>query len=107
MKGYMMVKVLIYSSKDIYDRSSYAGRAEAHVIAYRDANEYVIVKNRTLQNVEVGFRISPYRLSAMLDGAERDEWRRDRESHELKARYENHPYIELSKNDVVDTRSDM
>jgi hypothetical protein len=107
MKGYTMVKVLIYSSKDIYDRSSYAGRAEAHVIAYRDANEYVIVKNRTFQGIEVGSRISTYRLSSMLDGAERDEWRRDRESHELKARYENHPYIELSKNDVVDTRSDM
>ena len=102
-----MVKVLIYSSKDIYDRSSYAGRAEAHVIAYRDVNEYVIVKNRTLQGIEVGSRISTYRLSAMLDGAERDEWRRDRESHELKARFKNHPYIELSKNDVVDTRPDI
>ena len=47
-----MVKVLIYSSKEIYDKSSYEGRAEAHIIAYAEANgyeykEYKVVKDRT------------------------------------------------------------
>lgn len=57
------LKVLIFSSKEMYDKSSYHGRAEAHVIAYRDQSEraknygwapedsfyfdeYVITKNR-------------------------------------------------------------
>ena len=44
----MMVKVLIYSSKEIFDKSSYEGRAEAHIIAYRkDDGYYEVVKNRT------------------------------------------------------------
>lgn len=43
-----MIKVLIYSSKELFDKSSYEGRAEAHVIAYRrDDLHYEIVKNRT------------------------------------------------------------
>lgn len=43
-----MIKVLIYSSKEIYDKASFAGRAEAHIIAYReDEHHYRIVKNRT------------------------------------------------------------
>ena len=44
------MKVLIYSSKELYDKSSYAGRAEAHLIAYAvpglTGNKYVIVKDR-------------------------------------------------------------
>ena len=43
----MMVKVLIYSSKELFDKSSYEGRAEAHVIAYNlGNNRYCILKNR-------------------------------------------------------------
>ena len=42
-----MVKVLIYSSKEIYDNASYEGRAEADIIAYSvDEFSYQIVKNR-------------------------------------------------------------
>ena len=47
LKDDMMVKVLIYSSKEIFDKASYEGRAEAHVIAYNMGNnKYQIVKNR-------------------------------------------------------------
>lgn len=42
-----MVKVLIYSSKELFDNSSYNGRAEAHIIAYNLGNKrYCIMKNR-------------------------------------------------------------
>lgn len=42
-----MVKVLIYSSKAIYDTASYEGRAEADIIAYSiDEYSYQLVKNR-------------------------------------------------------------
>jgi hypothetical protein len=44
----MMVKVLIYSSKEIYDAASYEGRAEADIVAYRKPDDcYKILKNRT------------------------------------------------------------
>ena len=44
-----MVKVLIYSSKEIYDAASYEGRAEADIVAYRKDDDYLyeVVKNRT------------------------------------------------------------
>jgi hypothetical protein len=44
-----MVKVLIYSSKEIYDAASYEGRAEAAIVAYRKDDDYLyeVVKNRT------------------------------------------------------------
>ena len=43
-----MVKVLIYSSKEIYDDAPYEGRAEARIVAYRRDNDYYqVVKNRT------------------------------------------------------------
>jgi len=43
-----MVKVLIYSSKEIYDKAPYEGRAEADIVAYRkDDDYYKIMKNRT------------------------------------------------------------
>jgi hypothetical protein len=94
-----MVKVLIYSSKEIYDNASYEGRAEAHVIAYRDADEYVIMKNRTSQYL--GDVVSKYRMSSILDRAELDEWKRDKESHKLKERYKDHSYTTLMKNEPV------
>jgi hypothetical protein len=44
-----MVKVLIYSSKEIYDTSSYEGRAEADIVAYAlDDMFYEVVKVRNL-----------------------------------------------------------
>ena len=45
-----MVKVLIYSSKEIYDAAPYEGRAEADIVAYRKSDDdyyYQVVKNRT------------------------------------------------------------
>ena len=44
-----MVKVLIYSSKEIYDKAPYEGRAEADIVAYRkdDDHTYKVIKNRT------------------------------------------------------------
>lgn len=42
-----MVKVLIYSSKEIYGTSSFEGRAEADIIAYSiDDFEYKVQKNK-------------------------------------------------------------
>jgi hypothetical protein len=42
-----MVKVLIYSSKELYEKSSFEGRAEADIIAYSiDDFEYKVIKNR-------------------------------------------------------------
>lgn len=42
-----MVKVLIYSSKEIYDSASYDGRAEADLIAYaKDEYAYEVLKNK-------------------------------------------------------------
>lgn len=41
------MKVLIYSTKELYDKSSYEGRAEADFVAYRLENDrYAIMKNR-------------------------------------------------------------
>ena len=45
--GYIMVKVLIYSSKEIFDKSSYVGRAEADIVAYSFEDGYTVVKDRT------------------------------------------------------------
>jgi len=44
-----MVKVLIYSSKEIYDKAPYEGRAEADIVAYRKDDDYTykVIKNRT------------------------------------------------------------
>ena len=64
------MKVLIYSSKELYDRSSYEGRAEAHLIAYRDDHEYIVVKNRTKQYMPE--RIAHFTMGRTLEWAERD-----------------------------------
>ena len=92
-----MVKVLIYSSKEIYDKASFAGRAEAHLIAYReDEHHYRIVKNRTSRYIPE--QIVHFTLRREIEWAERDEWNRDKESHELAEKYKTHPSIELMKN---------
>lgn len=92
-----MVKVLIYSSKELYDNASYVGRADAHVIAYReDEYDYRIVKNRTLQYM--GEKISHYRLKQVIEWAELDEWTRDKEAYETAEKYKTHPFTTLMKN---------
>jgi hypothetical protein len=40
------LKVLIYSSKEIYDNSGFEGRAESDLIAYRDNDCYIIIKSK-------------------------------------------------------------
>lgn len=75
-----MVKVLIYSSKELFDKSSYVGRAEAHVIAYRCEEEYVVMKNRTSQYMPD--RMASYTMERTLDRVERDEWTRDKVYYE-------------------------
>jgi hypothetical protein len=68
----IMVKVLIYSSKEIYDNASYEGRAEAHLIAYRKDNGYYeVVKNRT------SYRTGSYSTYESLCGVIR--WEEDRQ----------------------------
>ena len=64
------MKVLIYSSKELYEKSSYEGRAEAHVIAYRCDNEYVVLKNRTTQYMSD--RMAHFTMGRTLEWAERD-----------------------------------
>ena len=98
-----MVKVLIYSSKEIYDNSSYEGRAEADVIAYATRNdygsskEYKVVKDRT---GKVGLRtiFADQFQRHYIRWIENDEWNREVEAIELQAKYKDHPLMELSKN---------
>ena len=86
-----MVKVLIYSSKEIYDKTSFAGRAEAHLIAYReDEHHYRIVKNRTSRYISE--KIVHFTLRREIEWAERDEWNRDK------------IYYENSELNLVDVR---
>jgi hypothetical protein len=80
-----MVKVLIYSSKELFDKSSYVGRAEAHVIAYRCEDEYVVVKNRTSEYFW-GNRVPAYTMDRILRKIELREWE-----------YENKSYVELMR----------
>jgi hypothetical protein len=71
-----MVKVLIYSSKKIYDNASYEGRAEAHLIAYRKDNGYYeVTKNKIKQYL--GSQANYALLRMCIEFAERDEWDRE------------------------------
>ncbi len=97
-----MVKVLIYSSKEIYDNAPFEGRAEADIIAYSDFEYfpiYRIMKNRTSEYL--GDKVLKDRMERILEWAERSEWQRDMNSHRLKESYRNHPYTELMKNEPV------
>lgn len=99
-----MVKVLIYSSKEIYDNSSYEGRAEADVIAYRINNiEYYVVKNRKQSIWFAGCKgeVATWHLHKHVNRLESDEWQRDMrdmDASKLQEKYKEHPLIELSKN---------
>lgn len=94
-KGDMMVKVLIYSSKEIYDNAPFEGRAEAHIVGYRkDDGYYDIVKNRT--NHYMGSHTTYSSIKTVIRWAENDEWNYEKESYDLKEKYKEHPFIELS-----------
>jgi hypothetical protein len=75
-----MVKVLIYSSKELFDKSSYEGRAEAHVITYRCEDEYVVVKNRTSEYFS-GNRVPAYTMDRILRKIELREWESENKSY--------------------------
>jgi hypothetical protein len=92
-----MVKVLIYSSKEIYDNASYEGRAESDFVAYRrDDGYYEITKNRTGRYL--GSYCLPHTLAQEFRWMERDEFDKELKDYELSGRYKMHQYIELMKN---------
>ena len=92
-----MVKVLIYSSKEIYDAAPFEGRAEADIVAYRKPDDcYQIIKNRTKHYM--GSYTTFRSMQLRLKWIERDEWDQDVVNHILGVRYKNHPNIELCKN---------
>ena len=92
-----MVKVLIYSSKEIYDTATYDGRAESDFVAYRKDDGYCqITKNRTGRYL--GDYCLPYILEQEFLWMERDEFKKELKDYELSGRYKMHQYIELMKN---------
>jgi len=103
-----MVKVLIYSSKEIYDNASYEGRAEADIIAYSvDEFSYQIVKNRNFSlflihanssDLSKYGNITKYYLKRHIERLERDEWIDEVEAIKLQEKYKTHPMVELGKN---------
>jgi hypothetical protein len=93
-----MVKLLIYSSKELYDKAPFDGRAEADVIAYRSGDAYKILKNRTSHYMAK--EVISYTMERILEWVERDEWKRDLESHKLIENYKDHPYTTLMKNET-------
>ena len=98
-----MVKVLIYSSKEIYDTASFEGRAESDFVAYRrDDGYYEITKNRTGRYF--GNYCLPHSLEQQFKWMERDELDRELKNYQLAQRYVGHPNIELSKNADVAQR---
>lgn len=71
-----MIKVLIYSSKELFDKSSYEGRAEAHIIAYRkDDLYYEIIKNRT--TYPMGSHMTYRSMQTAIQLSEEKEWRKE------------------------------
>jgi hypothetical protein len=79
-----MVKVLIYSSKEIYDSASYEGRSEADIIAYSISEySYQMVKNRKSSfvfaftdrtDLEKYGEIAKWRLRSHIERLEKEEW---------------------------------
>lgn len=72
-----MVKVIFYSSKKLYDTSSFEGRAEADVIGYADEYVYHIVKNKTKEHLEKN--PPKFVVERFLQRVERSEWKRERD----------------------------
>jgi hypothetical protein len=92
-----MVKVLIYSSKQIYDTATYEGRAEADFVAYRkDDGYYEITKNRSGRYF--GSYCLPHNLDKEFEWMERDEFKKELRNYELSQSYKDHPNVELMKN---------
>ena len=92
-----MVKVLVYSSKEIYDTASFEGRAEAAIVAYRkdDGYLYEVVKNRT--KYYMGGYVTYRDLAIDIRLIEQAEGEEELKSHKLLDRYKLHPNFELMK----------
>jgi hypothetical protein len=83
-----MVKVLIYSSKEIYDNASYEGRAEADVVAYAvDDYEYQVLKSKNsslwmpfnkLEDLKRYGTVSKWKLVRHVECLENEEWEKDK-----------------------------
>lgn len=80
--GYTMVKVLIYSSKEIYDAATYVGRAEADIIAYSFEDGYTVVKDRTKR---IGLRhlYGKDSIRTYINWVEEDEWKAEMQKHRV------------------------
>lgn len=59
------LKVLIYSSKEIYDNSGFEGRAESDLIAYRDNDFYFIIKSK-ISNIRTKQKYSCVFMEALI-----------------------------------------
>jgi hypothetical protein len=82
-----MVKVLIYSSKEIYDKAPYEGRAEAHIVAYRrdDDHTFEIIKNRTKYYMSGNY--TTYRTLALdIRSIEQTEWEEELKDYQTAQR---------------------
>jgi hypothetical protein len=98
-----MVKVLIYSSKEIYDAAPYTGRAEADIVAYRKPDDcYQVIKNRTKHYM--GSYTTFRSMQLTLKWIENDEFDLELKNYKLAQRFKDHPNIELSKNADVAQR---
>lgn len=77
-----MVKVLVYSSKEIFDNSSYQGRAEADIIAYAEKDGYIIVKDRTKR---IGLRhlYGKDSLRFWINHVEENEWKAEMQKYKV------------------------
>jgi hypothetical protein len=65
------MKVLIYSTKELYDNSSFEGRAEAHLIAYADKDRYTYTVMKDRYGIVGHNFISKLRLGRIIDLHER------------------------------------
>ena len=97
LKGYIMVKVLIYSSKQLYDTAPFEGRAEATIVAYRKDDDYLyeVVKNRT--KYYMGNYVTYKSLALDIRLIEQAEEEEELKSNKLVERYKLHPNFELMK----------
>jgi hypothetical protein len=84
-----MVKVLIYSSKEIYEAAPYEGRAEAHIIAYRrdDDHTYEVLKNRTMYYMS-RYHTTYESLDRDIRMIEMSEWEQEIKDHKSRLKEE-------------------
>lgn len=83
-----MVKVLIYSSKQIYDNAPYEGRTEADIVAYRrgDDHTFEIIKNRTKYYMSRNY--TTYQTLALdIRSIEQTEWEEELKRYKSVQKY--------------------